>query len=137
MYKRYLKDFKEAADEAVKYAEWSIFWIKYKNCQNGQHEPYCGNLDANWVKDCNKIMNPFVSSVSCKFVFIGGNLGCKKNGAGSACVDARQKNIWGNKEGWHIHYCDGHTVPSQNICSNKKGRSKWTGVGIYSTVRNK
>ena len=71
LYHKYLKDFRQAAEESVKYAEWSAYWIKKKNCQVQLPDGgYCSGSGS-----CKAVINPLVSSNECKFSLDAQSLG--------------------------------------------------------------
>ena len=130
MYKRYLNDFKRAAEESVRYAEWSIFWIKYKNCQYDTNEGYCADL-SNWKKHCYMKLNPFVSSVTCSIRFVGYNKDCSLRPFENKCSDPDQRGLRNDPDWERNRWSKGSCWGNPWTCSNRKGNAMWREVGAY------
>ena len=134
MYKTYLVEYEKAAEESVRYAEWSIYWIKYKNCQYASTVPYCRPLTLTgsaWASYCDGPMNPFISRDVCIFGVVVANPNCKvifgpKCEAGEQRGQHRGSAQW-EKDRWIDKWCG---LPTREKCADNEGYSQWAKVGL-------
>ena len=126
-------EYAKAAEESVRYAEWSIYWIKYKNCQYASTVPYCRplTLTSHWASYCWSNINPFISSKICTFGVVVANPNCPKT-VGNKCSAGEQRGQHGGsadweKDRWIAKWCYGD---DRNKCADKEGWSKWSKVEL-------